>query len=208
MKVVKTTINISVKVLASGLTALMLMVGSFAFAQERENVGNNDLGEAAREYIEWDVNADNQLDQDEFNSFINDTGLYGNLDANEDGAYDDAEITDGFFSDADGDDDGYLDNNEYDKNLSILKRDYDDNVENTSTFEAWDANNDNFLDANELKKGFIDRETYRGWDTDKDGVYSKEEFNTGLFNAYDANGDGFVNEEEYSERRSSLKTSE
>jgi hypothetical protein len=178
-----------IKISASILTALFLFFGTASFAQERENVSNT----AMDDFNEWDANADQQWDRDEFNNRINDAGMYNDWDTDNDGLFSNEEANQGIFNSWDGDEDGFLSSEEYNAGNAAWEEDFGNN------FDTWDANDDDMLDMNEYNTGFSESGVFNDWDTDNDGMYSSDEFNEGLYNTWDTNDDGFLNSDEYGE---------
>lgn len=83
----------------------------------------------------------------------------------------------------------------------------------TEHFEAWDQNDDAYLDHDEIATGL-----YTDWDTDNDGRLTQSEFDQGVsdwfdgdgviddeFAEWDADGDGYVGESEFSENWSEVE---
>ena len=189
MKTRKTrNINIvTIKLLPIFISAFLLMVVTTTFAQEIEKVTNTELAEINK----WDVDADQQLNQEEFDLFISDTGLHGDWDVNYDGIFDDDELYTGFLYSWDIDEDGLISRDEYASGTTEWELEYGDN------FNEWDANQDNFLDLEEYAVAMNQTGVFAGWDADEDGLYNKDEVDKGLFDYYDSNDNEFIDEDEY-----------
>lgn len=186
-------------------TAFLLMLGTATFAQEtqgqqqetqeqqqdtqqqeRENVSNTNVDD----FGQWDGNADQQWDREEYNSSMRESGFYGNWQ-NEQGEFTQNEFNQGIFRSWDTDGDGYINNDEYTSGNSAFETDYGNN------FGAWDLNGDGQLDPEEYNSGMNEAGIYGGWDADADGQLNEDEFNDGVFNSWDADRDGNLSSDEY-----------
>lgn len=61
----------------------------------------------------WDANDDNLLDAEEYATGVNDSGLFGDWDTDNDEVYNEDELNRGFFGTYDRDDDGFVSDSEY-----------------------------------------------------------------------------------------------
>ena len=80
-----------VKLFGSILTAGLLMFGSASFAQERDNVTNQDVDE----FNQYDVNTDQQWDRDEFDARMGDDQTFDTWDTDRDGILNEEEFNEG-----------------------------------------------------------------------------------------------------------------
>ena len=90
------------------------------------------------------------------------------------------------FSLIDGDEDGYVSDDEYYSHIREI-----------DSFRRWDLNEDGVLEDNE----WVDDHDYDyiGWDLDGDGSIDDQEFYSGTFNYYDADDDARWDETEWGE---------
>ena len=166
---------------------------------ETEEIGyDTELGETESELVtndavgrfdEWDINDDQMLDQNEFETVANDAGFYNEWDADADGFLSDDELNEGIYGVYDEDDDGVFSEDEFNNWNTAWGGDYE--------YDAWDVNNDNVLDNDEFYTGIGDAGIYEGWDVDNDGLYADEEVYGGLFETWDADDDDYLATEEY-----------
>jgi len=73
-------------------------------------------------YGEWDADADGALTRDEFRTAFADRGGFAEWDASEDGLIDETEFGDGLFGILDDNDDGFLDENEWNTWSEVMDR--------------------------------------------------------------------------------------
>ena len=172
------------------MSALLLLAGTTLFAQEMEKVK---ITAEVEGFDKWDADADQQWNQEEFDSFIGDVGLYGDWDRNYDGIYDDDELYTGFLYRWDKNGDDFISKDEYATGNTEWEREYAD------SFEEWDVNRDNLLDLEEYAAAMNQTGVFAGWDANNDGSYNEAEVNKGLFDYYDSNDDGFISDKEYDE---------
>lgn len=95
-----------------------LFISGAAYAQEAEMgaAEETEMSQAGDDfewsYSEWDANDDDMLDEQEFNTGFEESGLYDEWDVNDDGYLDEDEFGDGLYDSWDEDDSGYLEEDE------------------------------------------------------------------------------------------------
>ena len=192
------------KTIGGFLTAGVLLFGAASCGTERGNEENAVVEEeyeeglayeetetVGNEWGDWDANEDNFWDENEFETVSNDAGLYEGWDANNDGLYDENELNEGFYGMYDENDDDLWSEDEFNTWNTAWGGEYEDE------WDAWDTNDDGYLDTDEYEAGIGEAGLYDDWDVDNDGLYSEDELNDGLYSTWDADADGYLNEEEY-----------
>lgn len=105
-------------------------------------------------YTDWDTNADERIDEEEFYTAYDEIGYYNEWDLN---------------------DDDLIDDEEWGTGIGGYYPDY--NYEEEGMFEDWDLNNDDFVDQDEFVSG-----AYTLWDVDGDGKIEKVEYDEYYYN--------------------------
>ena len=83
-------------------------------SKEEYATGNTEWEREYRDsFDDWDANDDKVLDIEEYAAAMNQTGVFGDWDADQDGAYSETELHNGLFNSYDTDDDGLLSNEEF-----------------------------------------------------------------------------------------------
>lgn len=97
-------------------------------------------------FDDWDSNGNDELSESEFLSGVDDAGLYGRIDEDDDGFVDESEFEDagieGEWDEWDANDDGYVDSKEfYEGTFSAFDEDdddtWDDDEWDTASSEDW-----------------------------------------------------------------------
>lgn len=137
----------------------------------------------------WNTDADARLEQAEFDAWLAEQDFFGQW--NTDGApgLTVEEFGAGIFGVLDANDDGTVSATEWEDAGSGWTGD--------ATLSAWDTNGDGALDPGELAGGIQGGDRWSQWDQDGSGVLEEGEFNQAVFGAWDANGDGYVDESEW-----------
>jgi Ca2+-binding EF-hand superfamily protein len=143
-------------------------------------------------FSEYDRDADERWDRDEFNTSLTNSGYHEEWDADGDSYFTNNELNTGYFNEFDEDRDGLLNEEEYNELNGDWEREYGNN------FQAWDMNEDSTLDSNEFNTGVEQKGIFNDWDADGDTRYSREEVNNGMFDRWDTDRDGYLNNNEYS----------
>jgi Ca2+-binding EF-hand superfamily protein len=121
------------------------MIAATSMSLQAQDMDNQDPN--YDEFGSWDTNRDDRIDENEFNTVMDDNDYYNRWDADRDNRISETEWntgigenypdydenTDGLFDDWDTDRDGYLNNDEY----------------YGGTFNAWDDDRSGYLDTNE-----------------------------------------------------------
>lgn len=122
---------------------IFALIFAFAFTACENNYDDNEYA-----FDDWDDDADELVDQDEFSNTFSDAGYYDEWDADNSDFIDEDEWQTGVTNNFDGYDyDAYGD------------------------FNDWDTNSDELLDEDELVIG-----NFTVWDTDKDGNIEVAEY--------------------------------
>lgn len=114
---------------------------------------------------------------------------FADWDINRDDYIMESEFTTGFsrgqwFADADEDKDNYLNQVEFKTGTEKLK-----------LTSQWDANGDGRVDKNEVA-GVGGKNSFRKWDTDKDGDLNEDEVNAAVFDQWDSDNDNRIDQDE------------
>lgn len=142
------------------LTAMLMMLGTVSFAQERENVGNMEVDE----FNQYDANADQQWDRDEFNTRMTETEAFNNWDIDQDGTINEEEFNEGT-------------RNWQNQGVQENAAGTTETTTNTGQFNEWDADGDGALNEDEFNEG-----TFNQYDVDRDGALTDDEFTNGIGN--------------------------
>lgn len=154
---------------------------------EIEEVGFDDnLG-----FNEFDANNDDFWDINEFNEANND--WFDEWDLDDDGAFNDEEFYATTMGNTDINNDRRISQEEWNEG----QRNMFGNYAEENDFDAWDVNDDNFIDDNEWNTGFGESNWFSTYDGDADGTITDVEWNEGFFNEWDLNDDGMLDENEY-----------
>ena len=174
--------NIHNKIFGSLLAAVLLLVGTASFAQERENVADNSL----EDFNRADLNANQQWEQEEFNTRMGETGLFDAWDKDQDDRLSKEEFEEGYKK---GQEQGFTVKEHVIGNYAIVEVNEDDSVNlagpanprlDLDTIDDWDLDNDGYYSEAEMNQGFFDL-----WDLDASGVMDYEEYNASfLVNQY------------------------
>ncbi len=181
------------------------------------------------DFKSWDSDQDNRISRTEFsdrysNDYIN-TNSYqmddNDVDDNS-GVFDDNNANDQGLGDADRDDNGVFDSGQNDTGV------FDDNDTDTgglsdetndvfdndrfyeSSYNMWDADNDNLLNEDEWQSGYdysygdYVNDDFNSYDTDKDGYLEYQEYynslgNSDYYSNWDKNKDNSLDSNEYSD---------
>ncbi|WP_224995538.1 hypothetical protein [Cesiribacter sp. SM1] len=192
----------SLKLIGSFLTASFIMFGAASCGSDSAQTEETALEEdyAATETVtnrdtdyfsEFDGDADDRWDRDEFNNSLANSGYHEEWDADGDSYFNSNELNTGYFNEFDEDRDGFLSEDEYNELNGDWEREYGNN------FQAWDMNKDNVLDTNEFTTGTDQEGIFNNWDTDGDARFSRDEVNNGMFDRWDADSDGYLSNNEY-----------
>lgn len=136
---------------------------------------------------DWDTNQDAMVDQTEFGTAYADNGWFGEADMDDDGYLSEDEFNTGLYGSYDADDDSLFSEEEQQVGFSM-----------TEDYGAWDSDADNALSEDEFGAGMTEVGTFADWDADSDGLISEDEFGAGVYGGYDADESGMIEETETS----------
>lgn len=145
------------------------------------------------QFEELDADRDQRMTYQEFEAETEEENYFNRWDADNDRSFSERELNEGLFNNWDKNQDNFLDGSEYQAYNSAWRDRYGDN------FSTWDSNQDEQLDIDEFDAGVRETGTYGAWDTNNDGVISREEFRRARFDTRDADQDGSLSSEEYEE---------
>ena len=152
----------------------------------------------AQEFSDVDENADGFTELEEFTTFYSEDFVEG--DSNTDGSLDDEEFLDNSFAWNDEDNDGYLDEGEwnaaYDETYS--------NYAHLEEFYNYDENRDEKISSGEYRKGVANSGLFDRYDTNNDKKIDRSELSEGLFKWWDQNKDDVLDSEEFDRNSSRL----
>lgn len=168
--------------MGSILTAILFMLGTASFAQERENVADNSL----EDFNNTDLNTNQQWEQEEFNTRMIETGLFDAWDKDQDDRLSEQEFEEGYKK---GQEQGFTVKEHVIGNYAIVEVNDDDSINlagparptiSREQIREWDIDNSNSLSEEEMYEGFFDL-----WDLDASGALDYEEYNASfLSNQY------------------------
>jgi Ca2+-binding EF-hand superfamily protein len=145
-------------------------------------------------FEELDTDRDQRLTYEEFEAATREKeDQFNSWDLDNDQQFSERELNEGLFRNWDKNRDGMLDGEEYRAYNTAWGERYGDN------FTAWDRNRDSQLDQDEFNAGATEAGIYDAWDTDGDGVISRDELRRGSFDTRDADRDSYLTNEEFQE---------
>ncbi|MFA0963789.1 hypothetical protein AB9P05_18435 [Roseivirga sp. BDSF3-8] len=150
-------------------------------------------------YEDWDTDANESIDNDEFYNGITNSNRMSEWDSDADGSLTDAELYEGSRNAWDTNQDGMLDENEWNTGMETYFAGYSEDA--YGAFNDWDTNQDGILDTGEYNQGIGNTGYYDAWDADSDNMISDREFSQGLYRSYDADGSGYLESREYDKYR-------
>ncbi|WP_373056834.1 hypothetical protein [Zunongwangia sp. H14] len=142
-------------------------------------------------FSRYDHDNDSMWNGDEFKNAY--TENFSNWDEDNDDLLDGREFFGSTFRYTDLNDDGKIDEDEWNQDNRNLYRNY----AGEEDFNKFDANADGSIDEEEWTDGFLNSDWFDSYDIDRDGYMNPDELNEGIFEDWDSNGDGFLNEDEY-----------
>ena len=93
-----------------------------------------------------------------------------------------------------------------DEDSTLSMQEFKDGYIHSGYFKYWDANDDNFIAEDELKKAWktfymdLDNDgVFEAWDVNADGTLSKDEYIDGAYTIYDSDSDGTIESAEFLE---------
>lgn len=146
-------------------------------------------------YEDYDKNDDDKWNQAEFNSYYSEG--FKDWDKNRNDKIEASEFYRTLFDEADLDDDGYVEDTEWNDGINKLFGDYAD----TADFDRFDKDGDNKLDTKEWKEGFQNTGWFKSFDKDGNDNLSNQELVNGLFSHFDENNNGFIDKDEYNDNK-------
>lgn len=142
-------------------------------------------------FADYDRNDDSLWELDEFGAAYNEDWTTWDSDA--DGYLDDNEFYDTSYGWVDEDDDGLIDEKEWNNGYNNLYGDYG----TVGDFGEYDLNDDDYLDENEWSAGWGDSDWFNDYDANDDELVDNNEWDEGIFDTWDDNDDGFWNDDEF-----------
>ena len=142
---------------------------------------------------DWDTNADQQINNEEFGGWFQDQNLYQDWNANGGEGLEQEEFSQGIFETWDADDDQGVTEQEWNEGASWFGEG------NYGTWGEWDANGDSVLDANEVAEGLESQNLYDRVDRDSDALIDDEELTDWWFDIWDGNDDQALDTTEWDE---------
>lgn len=112
----------------------------------------------------YDQNNNNRMDQDEYLQYS-----YTTIDYN---------------------DDGYIDETEWNEYTTVWYEPVDLTYDNTQEFASYDADGDGYIEMNEYSEAYDYSPMYTAWDVDGDGYIEISEYNTMTTTYIDSDADG------------------
>lgn len=144
--------------------------------------------------LDWDMDADGTLTEQEFVTGFNARANFGAWDSDGDGTLAADEFGTGVFDTYDADDTDTLEAGEY-ETFTADDRWGDDRW--SEAVGSWDVDGDGILLRNEYSVGLGENlGVFADWDGDGDGGVSQDEFARGVFRSYDEDSDGLISEPE------------
>lgn len=144
-------------------------------------------------YEDYDKDGNNKWSQGEFNDYYSEG--FKDWDKNRNNKIEPKEFYRTLFDEADLNDDGYVEDTEWNDGINNLYGDYAD----TADFDHFNKDGDDKLDTKEWKDGFDSTGWFRAYDKDGNGSLSNEELLAGLFSHFDENNNGFIDKDEYND---------
>jgi hypothetical protein len=123
---------------------------------------------------------------------------YSDADANNNGILDSNEFPRFVYHRWDLDGDGFIDNTEWSSNTVLW---YPSGTKTYKTYTAWDKNGDGRLDNTEFDQVVTTTQLYDTWDINSDKVIGDKEYAESTFRIYDTNDDGALTLKEWSQSR-------
>lgn len=144
---------------------------------------------ASTDLATWNTDADARLAQEEFDGWLEEQDFYGEWNTDGADGLTAQELGAGLFGVLDADDDGSIGESEFGEAAAWAGT--------GASLSDWDDDGNGSLSEAELASGFQDGDLWSEWDQDADGSLSESEFNQAVFGAWDANDDGYVDESEW-----------
>lgn len=144
-------------------------------------------------YKDYDTDGDGKWNKDEFNSYYSEG--FKDWDKNRNNKIEPTEFYRTLFDEADLNDDGYVEDTEWNDGINNLYGDYAD----TADFDRFNKDDDDKLDIKEWKEGFESTSWFKAYDKDGNGSLSNEELLEQLFSHFDENNNGFIDKDEYND---------
>lgn len=146
-------------------------------------------GSTAATALEWDTDADQVIDREEFDAGARGAGVYGTWDADRSGMLDRDEFYGGMYGAWDTNDDLAVDTQEFGSaGLGWFDREYGD-------VDAWDTNADGVIGEDEFGSVAYDSGVYEDWGGSEQGL-QEDDFYEGLYGAADYNDDAEIGHDE------------
>lgn len=143
-------------------------------------------------YEDWDSDADEVINNQEFYDGITATGYHANWDLNADGSVTDEEMLLGFYRVWDTDGDKLIDQAEWEANMP-------ENADEFSDMDSWNQDGQEGLNFDEFAETLSNTAFYERLDANLDDEISDEELSNSLYYLWDNDADGYVEMTEYEE---------
>lgn len=139
----------------------------------------------------WDLDEDDYVSREEFNTGMNEQGIFSDWETDEDEVFDEDEWTTTMYVAYDRNEDAEWNENEWE----LFSDTWDENDE-WGTFDDWDINDDDIIDEEEWTEGIGQNDMFAGWEADPNEDMFEEDFYNYTYNYYDASGDDLLDQDE------------
>lgn len=194
-----------------GLLALpvFLLAGCDPAGQESQPAGDADAAEAPPtqrpaqgleetegvDFSEWDANGDRALDQNEFNAWAEEEGVFDDWFG--DDGIDLQAVEEEIRSAIDLNDDGEIDQEDWNAAMNEIRQVF--GGESPGEWSEWDTDGDGQLTSEEFRHVAEQRGLQEQMDVDGDGQVSQEDVHSFYFGLVDENGDGRIEADEWNQ---------
>lgn len=144
------------------------------------------------QYEDWDRDADEVIDDEEFYEGITATGYYTDWDLNADETVTNEEMLQGFYRIWDTNGDKRIDQEEWEANMP-------EKADKFTNMEIWNRDGQEGLSFEEFAENMANTAFYKRLDVNMDDEISDEELSNGLYYLWDNDADGYVEITEYEE---------
>ncbi len=156
------------------------------------SVQSNKEGDVDDDFTDEEI-----LDNNDFNSSFTTSPYYNQWNANGDQVVDRSEFAQGFFATIDKDDDGALNNQEWQNAREAYFS--SDDLADYQTLEVWDQNGNGRVQPDEFAQVLDQSDYLAEWDDDGSGQLEESEVAKGVFAMWDTDGNGVIEAEEYTD---------